>query len=136
MGQDLAIPIHAQDMVSQTLSAISATNRDRCVRWHGAGMPWTASDWSNALAGETGELCNIVKKIRRIETGVLHSYNTPDMVTLIDKLKDEVADVFLYLDLVAYHFGLDLESCIIRKFNMVSEAQNFPERLGHHAPTQ
>lgn len=111
------------------LSAISKINRKRCVRWHGRGEPWTSSDWSNALAGETGELCNIIKKIRRHETGVVQSYNTPEMPELISKLQDEIADVFLYLDLVADHFGLELEECIIPKFNMVSEAQGFPEKL-------
>lgn len=89
-----------------------------------------ASDWSNALAGETGELCNVIKKIRRLQTGASTQYNTPPIDELIQKLKDEIADVFLYLDLVAYYFDLELEECIFPKFNRVSIAQNFPERLG------
>jgi len=108
---------------------ISAINRKRCARWHSNELEWTAADWSNALAGETGELCNIIKKIRRHETGASTEYNTPEMAELIEKLKDEIADVFLYLDLVANHFDLSLEQCIFPKFNRVSEAQNFPERL-------
>lgn len=103
------------------LNEISSVNRARCRRWHDGGDPWMASDWSNALAGEVGELCNIIKKIR--------TYNTPSTGELIPKLKDEIADVFLYLDLVAAHFGLNLEDCIFPKFNLVSEAQGFPERL-------
>lgn len=112
------------------LSEISATNRSRCARWHMEGEEWSAADWGNALAGETGELCNVIKKIRRRETGVLPTpYNTPEMHELMSKVKDEIADVFLYLDLVACHFNLELEECIFPKFNKVSEAQGFPERL-------
>jgi len=113
------------------LGEISAMNRVRCNRWHSGGEEWSAADWSNALAGETGELCNVIKKIRRHETHTVQYYNTPPVENLIEDLKDEIADVFLYLDLVAYHFGLDLEQCIIPKFNAVSEAQGFPERLGN-----
>lgn len=111
------------------LAHISDVNRARCARWHNDGIPWMCTDWSNALAGETGELCNVVKKLRRIETGVSTAYNTPDNATLLAKLRDEIADVFLYLDLVANHFGYGLEECIIPKFNQVSEAQGYPERL-------
>jgi hypothetical protein len=118
------------------LSAISEINRRRCVRWHDGGGEWVASDWSNALAGETGELCNIIKKIRRHETHVDRiatgqSYNTPPLDDLLALLKPEIADVFLYLDLVAAHFGLSLEECIFPKFNEVSAIQGFPERLGN-----
>lgn len=111
------------------LCTISQINRQRCDRWHNDGTPWMCTDWSNALAGETRELCNVVKKLRRIDSGVSTAYNTPDNETLMAALKDEIADVFLYLDLVAYHFGFDLEECIVPKFNRVSKAQQFPERL-------
>jgi NTP pyrophosphatase (non-canonical NTP hydrolase) len=138
---------------SISLHEISKCNRKRAQRWHDGGGEWHASDWSNALAGEGGELadaiidvlaltgrigalCNTVKKVRRHEThvdkiaGGQGSYNTPDMPALEQRVKDEIADVFLYLDLVASHFGLDLEECIFPKFNRVSETQGFPERLG------
>lgn len=117
------------------LPDISKINRSRCERWYAGGEGWTAADWSNALAGEVGELCNKVKKVRRHETHVDRiatgqSYNTPPMEELLASIKDEIADVFLYLDLVANHFDLELEDCIFPKFNAVSEIQGFPERLG------
>lgn len=113
------------------IADISKTNRARCARWHAGGEEWTAADWAVALAGETGELCNMVKKVRRHETGVVHdkTYNTPDMPTIMANIKDEIADVFLYLDLLADHFGLELMDCIAPKFNRVSAIQGFPERL-------
>lgn len=114
----------------ELLSTISAMNRSRCDKWHADGEPWSGADWGNALAGEVGELCNVIKKVRRWETGASRAYNTPNMLTLNQMLAEEIADVFLYLDLVAYHFGLDLYPVIRRKFNDVSEIQGFPERLG------
>lgn len=113
----------------RAIDNLSRINRARCVRWHSEGEPWGAADWSNALAGEVGELCNVIKKIRRHETGVPQSYNTPPMAELIPMLSDEIADVFLYLDLVADHFGLSLYECIKPKFDRVSAAQDFPERM-------
>src|SRR4051812_18722306 len=118
-----------------TLEEIRIQNRARAARWHADGEPWTASDWSNALAGEVGELCNFVKKVRRHETkvdrveGGSGSYNTPSMEELLPRIAAECADVLLYLDLVADHFGIDLEESTRVKFNAVSKAQGFPERL-------
>lgn len=136
------------------LEQISLINRARAKRWHAGGEDWSHSDWSNALAGETGELfaaaidllalgaamgrvSNTVKKVRRHEThvdqtaGGQGSYNTPPLEELLQRIRNEIADVFLYLDLCAGDFGLSLEDCIFPKFNAVSEAQGFPERLGN-----
>lgn len=44
-------------------------------------------------------------------------------------LGEELADVFLYLDLLAGYYGVDLPAAIVKKFNKVSEKQGFPERL-------
>jgi NTP pyrophosphatase (non-canonical NTP hydrolase) len=118
-----------------TFAELSAANASRRDRWHQGGDPWTCSDWSNALAGEVGEACNLVKKVRRHETAVdkiaggQGSYNTPEMEELVPKIADEIADVILYADLLATHFGINVEDAVRAKFNRVSEAQDFPERL-------
>lgn len=117
-----------------TFDEVSSTNRRRANRWH-PGFPvddtWTGADWSNAMCGEAGELANVVKKLRRIETG--HDTNPlkPEQTQgyLLKALADEVADVFLYLDLLAAKYGVDLPGAIVRKFNEVSERQGFPDRL-------
>ncbi len=70
---------------------------------------WSLSDWSNALAGETGELCNWVKKVRR-----------GDNVNM-EELGKELADIVIYADLLAEKLGLDLGECVKAKFNEVSE---------------
>lgn len=70
---------------------------------------WSLADWSNALAGETGELCNWIKKIRR-----------GDNIDLAEVGK-ELADIVIYADLLADKLGLSLSDCITSKFNEVSE---------------
>lgn len=114
--------IHFDDLREQ-----NASRRDE---WHGDSVPWLCSDWSNAMAGECGEACNIVKKIRRHETSIGSSYNTPEMDVLLAALKEELADVITYADLLAHFFGIDLGEAVMEKFNKVSEAQGFPQRLG------
>lgn len=56
-------------------------------------------------------------------------YNTPHHEKLIAMLADEIADVILYADLLARHYGINVSDAVRAKFNRVSEAQGFPERL-------
>lgn len=134
--------------MSLTLDAIREANLSRTPRWHGPGWltpedPWSLADWANAMQGESGEAGNIVKKLRRIEAGMWDSQLYPGDSTaklamlpsqeahlrLIEKLADEIADTILYADLLAAKAGIDLTAAVRRKFNRVSEAQGFPERL-------
>lgn len=116
------------------LEVLRAANVSRAQRWH-PGFPedteWNKADWANALAGETGEACNVVKKLRRRETGHRDAKTSPDLTSevLTYMLADELADVFLYADLLAAKCGIDLAAAVVKKFNEVSEAQGFPERL-------
>ncbi len=70
---------------------------------------WSPSDWALATTGELGELCNFLKKRRRGDS--------------IDPkaIRDEFADVILYLDLWAASEGIDLAEAVISKFNEVSD---------------
>jgi NTP pyrophosphatase (non-canonical NTP hydrolase) len=72
-------------------------------------LEWTLADWSNAIAGETGEMCNMIKKIRRGDA--------------IDpkEVGKELADIIIYADILASLLGLDLSDCIVQKFNEVSD---------------
>lgn len=67
---------------------------------------------SNAAAGEMGEVCNVVKKMER-----KHLKKDQNQAS---KLGGEIADVIIYLDLLAEKNGLDLGTEIQRKFNIVS----------------
>jgi len=98
-------------------------------RWHGPDTePWTGADWSNAMCGEAGEAANVVKKLRRLETGT----GSQDGLTrqdLVDMLADELGDVLAYADLLAQHYGISLRHAMARKFNAVSVREGYPERI-------
>ena len=117
-----------------TFAQLHATNIQRCKRWHpnfmsGDGDEWTGADWSNAMCGESGEAANIVKKLRRLETGTTPGPDDPPKERLLEMLDEEIADVICYADLLAAHYGLDPARAVAMKFNKVSEKQGFPERL-------
>ena len=75
--------------------------------WHMCD-DWTPTDWACAAAGELGEACNLIKKLRRGEeiplVGIAH----------------ELADTVIYLDLLAARLRIDLGEAIREKFNLVS----------------
>lgn len=132
-------------MSELTFEEVRRINRSRCERWHPgfpddepsamSPLPWSGADWSNAMCGEAGEAANIVKKLRRLEThvrggpGMSAAPPEHDHEDLMADLADEVADVFLYLDLLATYYGIDIADAIVAKFNRKSVEQGFPERL-------
>jgi NTP pyrophosphatase (non-canonical NTP hydrolase) len=72
---------------------------------------WTRAEWLQALVGEVGELANYFKKIDRGD------------YTLAEKQVDvakELADIQIYLDLLAYKCGVNLGEATMSKFNEVS----------------
>jgi NTP pyrophosphatase (non-canonical NTP hydrolase) len=115
--------------MTDSIRAISRINLTRCLRWHPQGLnSWSLSDWAVALAGEAGELCNVVKKLNRERDGLVGNKETPG--ALLASLQAEAADVYLYLDLFAQAAGFDLAESVRIKFNAVSMRNGFPERLG------
>lgn len=70
---------------------------------------WGVTDWGCAIAGETGELCNLLKKVKR-----------GDEVDPI-AIQEEIADIVIYCDLLASYLRFDLEKAIIHKFNKTSD---------------
>lgn len=78
---------------------------------------------SNELAGETGEACNVVKKLERQIMGLRGS-----RATMLD-LADELADIIICADLTAMTAGVDLANAVIRKFNQVSESRGLSIKI-------
>lgn len=112
-----------------TFRRVIEVNARRCVRWHDPTTDaWTGADWSNAMCGEAGEAANVVKKLRRHETRT-SPQGDPDEATLRAALGHEIADTILYALLLADHYDIDVPAAIVEKFNIVSERQDFPERL-------
>ena len=68
----------------------------------------------NELAGETGEACNIIKKLERQTLGLVGSKSTKE------QLAEELADVIICVDLIAMEFNLNMEQALARKFNKTS----------------
>lgn len=111
-----------------TFAALREVSLRRCLRWHPRGISeWSLSDWAVATAGELGEACNVIKKLNRERDGIVG--NTIAPAELQSMLADELADVAIYLDLLAAAAGIDLEAAIVKKFNAVSERNDFPERI-------
>lgn len=114
-----------------TFHELRLQNLARCERWHKGGIldpSWTGADWSNAMCGEAGEAANVVKKLRRIDTGAAN-IGDPPKIELVNMLANELGDVIAYADLLAAKYGIDLGLAVAWKFNIVSERHGFPERL-------
>jgi NTP pyrophosphatase (non-canonical NTP hydrolase) len=97
------------------------------------GQDWAPSDWMTAVAGELGELAGELKKARRGDYGLFakrcmlhesslersHPGDTPFDVKMA--IGREIADIVIYLDILAFQFRLDLGEIVAQKFNEVSE---------------
>jgi NTP pyrophosphatase (non-canonical NTP hydrolase) len=104
------------------LAQLRLINAARALEW----MNGAASDplfWAVELGGETGEILNVVKKLRREELGWRGSRAS------VDDLADEIADGIICLDSLARHYGIDLEAAVVRKFNATSDKVGLPHKL-------
>ena len=109
-----------------TFNELRKANKERALQYrNGQGVlvndqNWTQTDWSNAMAGEFGELlieignflklCDSVKKMRRGD----------EFNMIIERIKKELGDNQTYLDLLADRFGINLGEATRNKFNEVS----------------
>lgn len=82
---------------------------------------WSVAEWTNAMAGEAGEACNVAKKLIRIRDGVDFLNKGVTGLELMRKLGEEVADTVIYADLVLASRDMSLAEEIVRKFNKDSE---------------
>jgi NTP pyrophosphatase (non-canonical NTP hydrolase) len=105
----------------------AATAKTRAERWFPIKQ-WSGSDWATALAGEVGEVCDVIKKLNRADIG-RPGKNDPPRAELEVELGRELADVLTYAQLTAHRYGIDLAEALVEKFNAVSEREGFPERL-------
>lgn len=96
-----------------TFIRLRRKNVKRCRRAFGRKLSdWSLAEWSNAMAGECGEACNVTKKMLRGDKNLREHKK---------ELAKEIADVVVYADLLAAAAGIDLETAIIEKFNEVSD---------------
>jgi len=100
------------------LDRLRAAQDKRQKLWDDGGK-LDLSYLGNAAAGEMGEACNIIKKLERERLGL------PGSRASTEALADELADVIVYLDLIAAKAGIDLQAAIINKFNKDSVKHGF-----------
>lgn len=84
------------------------------------GSDWSLTDWMTAVAGEVGEAANIIKKIRRGDMTLEEARPA---------LGRELADVLIYLDILAFQAGIELERITVTKFNETTKAVGAHIRL-------
>ena len=75
------------------------------------------------FAGESGELCNLVKKLER------EKYGWGGSTATSREVEDELADVQITLDLLAWKLRVNLSEATVRKFNADSEKRGLSARL-------
>jgi NTP pyrophosphatase (non-canonical NTP hydrolase) len=117
-----------------TFATFSAVNRERCESPDGFGHDlhsWSTSDWFTAVLGELGEAANIAKKLNRHRDGIRG--NTEGYNALRDKLRKELGDTFVYLDLLAQRLGISIGAAAVEVFNAKSDALGCAIRIGSPA---
>lgn len=107
-----------------TFERLRAANAARQIEWGRSDQKIGLGFRALELAGETGEACNIVKKLEREKLGLQGS-----RATTAD-LAAELADVVICADLTALSAGIDLCEAVVAKFNITSAAQGLKTHLG------
>jgi NTP pyrophosphatase (non-canonical NTP hydrolase) len=123
------------------LDLLRRCNVERAPDFHAGGlMDWSPAERGNELAGETGELCNELKKLLRfdrkhglrmaypgqsfdfmLEHGGTGAADHVERSAIIERIRNELGDVVICASLIAAQFGIDLEQATIDKFNATSD---------------
>ncbi len=104
-----------------TMKSFSKMNAKRCTSPTGFNCAldaWSLSDWMVAVLGELGEAANVLKKLNRVRDGIRG--NKESEAELRQKFKRELADAFIYLDLVMQASGFDTEDAVLEVFHSKS----------------
>ena len=103
-----------------SFSELRRANVARCEEVFHPLDSWSPTDWATALAGEVGEACNFVKKLRRLDRADSELDTELNRERLRCEIGKELADAIIYADLLAARLGIDLGSAVRDKFNLVS----------------
>lgn len=96
-----------------TFNQFQRLNAERCeAKFHKIGdEEWPIQNWAIAIAGESGELCNLIKKIIRGDFSLQSQRK---------EVLKELADIITYCDLAMTHLGANTEDELMDKFDEVS----------------
>lgn len=112
-----------------SFARLSHTNLQRCEDVFHKIEVWTPTDWACAFAGEAGEVCNQVKKLRRLDDAD-KPIDTPERREMLKaSIAMELADAVIYADLLASRLGINLADAVTMKFNLVSQERDSTIRL-------
>lgn len=76
------------------------------------GSDWSPAQWLQAMVGEVGEFANLRKKFERGDI---------TEAEFQESAKKEIADIQIYLDLLAFRLDINLGEAVKAKFNEVSK---------------
>lgn len=108
--------------------AFSARNRRRCEAPSGFNHKWddwSTADWLIAAMGEFGEAANVAKKLRRAQSGIRGNKETEYELRV--KLRHELGDVLVYLDLLAQSLGFNIFDAAREVFDSKSREIGYTE---------
>lgn len=111
------------------LKTLREANVKRCEQVFHPLDSWSAAEWACAMAGEAGEACNAVKKLRRFDDGTNTAKDPKTKAECISAIACELADTIIYVDLLAARLGIDLGEAIREKFNLVSDRMKSDVKL-------
>lgn len=111
-------------LAMSTFSTLREANIVRQKEWDPTDKI-TPSFQGNELAGEVGELCNLVKKFDR------HRMGLKGGKVDLDAIKEEIGDIVICLDLLAIGLGVqeDINELARRKFNKTSAKYGLTTRV-------
>lgn len=124
-----------------SIKSLMVANVRRAYRWHGdAGiMGWSPERWLLATAGELGECANALKKLWRVQEGLVNKSADPSRHLATEKealdfIAKEAADTFIYFMLFCARLDIDIEKAITEVYNATSIKYSFPDRIrdGRH----
>lgn len=110
-------------MTNITFNELRFANVQRCVQVFHKLEDWSPCDWATAMAGECGEACNIIKKLRRLDGADSDKDSAAHRADLIKDVSYELADLVIYADLLAARLGINLGDAVVKKFNAVSDVR-------------
>ena len=108
------------------LVKFSETNLKRCMSvtaFNHNLETWSPAEWTNAIAGEVGEACNLAKKLIRHRDGIPGNIKKNDLSRddLKERIAHELADVIVYADLAIQSLGYDTTMVLRYVFNRKSK---------------
>ena len=115
-------------MSQTTFEQFSARNLQRCEAPNGFNHKlesWSLSDWFTALMGELGEAANVAKKLNRVRDGIRGNKETE--AELRAKLRGELADCYIYLDLLSQAAGFKIGEAVLETFDAKSRQIGYEE---------